>query len=63
MNDYQKYVTEVNNIFSILEKLKNSWTNNDNLNNLDELDEFKSPVIEGANFLESLASKKKEDSK
>ena len=24
MNDYEKYVTEVNNIFSLLEKLKNT---------------------------------------
>ena len=36
MNDYEKYVTEVNNIFSLLEKLKNSWTNNDNLSSIDE---------------------------
>ena len=40
MNDYEKYVTEVNNIFSLLEKLKNSWTNNDNLSSIEEINEF-----------------------
>ena len=52
MNDYEKYVTEVNNIFSLLEKLKNSWTNNDNLSSIEEINEFKNVVIRGANYLE-----------
>ena len=51
MNDYEKYVTEVNNIFSLLEKLKNSWTNNDSLNSIEEINEFKDAVIRGANYL------------
>ncbi len=52
MNDYEKYVTEVNNIFSILEKLKNGWTNSDNLNHIEQINEFRRAVISGANFLE-----------
>jgi len=58
MSDYEKYVTEVNRIFSLLEKLKNNWTNNDSLNFIDDINEFKNVVIGGANYLD-----KKEESK
>lgn len=57
MNDYEKYVTEVNRIFSLLEKLKNSWTNNDHLSSIEEINEFKSVVIGGANYLEKKTKK------
>lgn len=60
MNDYEKYVTEVNNIFSLLEKLKNSWTNNDNLSFIEEINEFKNVVIRGANYLEKKDKKEVE---
>lgn len=52
MNNYEKYVTDVNNIFSILEKMKNSWTNNDNLNFIEEIYELKKAVIAGASILD-----------
>ncbi len=61
MNDYEKYVTEVNRIFSILEKLKNSWTNNDSLNTIEEINEFKNPVIQVASFLEKEAKDVKDE--
>lgn len=51
MSEYDVYVKEVNNVFSILEKLKNSWTDNDNFNHIEEINEFKKPIIQGANFL------------
>lgn len=60
MNDYERYVTEVNNIFSLLEKLKNSWTNNDNLSSIEEINEFKNVVIRGANYLEKKDKKEVE---
>ena len=60
MNDYEKYVPEVNNIFSLLEKLKNSWTNNDNLSSIEEISEFKNVVIRGANYLEKKDKKEVE---
>lgn len=60
MNDYEKYVTEVNNIFSLLEKLKNSWTNNDNLSSIEEINGFKNVVIRGANYLEKKDKKEVE---
>lgn len=58
MSDYENYVKEVNNIFSILEKLKNSWSNNDNLNHIDEINKFKKAVIKGADFLEQKEGEK-----
>lgn len=57
MNDYEKYVTEVNRIFSTLEKLKNGWTNNDNLSSIEEINEFKSVVIGGAGYLDKKVRK------
>lgn len=61
MNDYEKYVTEVNNIFSILEKLKNSWTNNDSLSSIEDINEYKNPVIQIASFLQGQMKKGIED--
>lgn len=61
MNDYERYVTEINNIFSILEKLKNSWTNNDNLNYIEKINEHKRTVINGASVLESKCRKKEKN--
>ncbi len=52
MNDYEKYVTAVNKIFSILEKTKNSWTNNDNLSSIEEINEYKKAVINGATYIQ-----------
>lgn len=58
MNEYEIYVKEVNNIFAILEKLKNSWSNNDNLTHIDEINKYKKAVIAGANFLDEESRKK-----
>lgn len=52
MKEYDVYVKEVNNIFTVLEKLKNSWPNNDNLNHIEEINKFKKAVINGANYLD-----------
>lgn len=59
MSDYEKYVTEINRIFSLLEKLKNGWTNNDHLNSIEEISEFKSIIIRGANYLEKQDKKER----
>lgn len=52
MNDYEKYVTEINSIFSILEKLKASWKNSDSLSAIEEIYEHKNTVINAANYLQ-----------
>ena len=58
MNEYENYVKDVNNIFSILVKLKNSWSNNDSLYHIDEINQFKKIVIQSADFLEQESRKK-----
>ncbi len=61
MKEYEIYVKEVNNIFSILEKLKNVWPNNDNLNHIDEINQYKRAVIQGANYLNKQSASGKKD--
>lgn len=58
MSDYEKYVTEINNIYSKLEKLKNSWTNNDSLNFIDEINKYKNSIINAASFLQEQTKNK-----
>lgn len=61
MSEYDVYVKEVNNVFSILEKLKNSWTDTDNFNHIEEINEFKKPIIQGANFLVKQQEERKKE--
>ena len=61
MNDYDIYVKEVNSIFAALEKLKNNWTNNDNLSHIEEINQYKRIVIQGANFLEKQKGTRKKE--
>lgn len=61
MKEYDLYVKEVNNIFSILEKLKNSWPNNDNLTHIEEINQYKKAVINGANYLEKQKENRKKE--
>lgn len=58
MKDYDLYVKEVNNIFTILEKLRNSWPNNDNLNHIEEINKYKKIIISGANYIQKESGKK-----
>ena len=37
MTDYEKYVTEVNKIFTVLERTKNMWPNNSNLDSIEQI--------------------------
>ncbi len=52
MGDYEKYVTEVNNVFAIIEKLKSNWSNTDNSSYIEEINEYKNAVIKAAGFLQ-----------
>lgn len=58
MGEYEKYVTEVNNIFALLEKLKANWKNNDNLAHIEQINEYRKAVIQGANYLEKIKKNK-----
>ncbi len=46
MTDYKKYVIAVNKIFEIVDKMKLSWTDQDNLNYLKKIEDYKNIVIE-----------------
>lgn len=63
MNNYEKYVTEVNNIFSILEQLKKGWNNEDNLNFIEDINEYKDSVIKTATFLQKQNNKETDNVK
>lgn len=45
MKDNNLYIKEVNLIFSILDKIEDSWNNADNLNYIEELRKYKNVLI------------------
>ncbi len=49
MSDYNKYVLAVNKIFEVIGKIKNNYTDADNLNYIAEIEDFKQIVINAAN--------------
>ena len=48
MEDYTQYVTAVNTIFDLLDKMKTGWNNIDNNNYIETIEEYKNIVIENA---------------
>lgn len=53
MNNYENYVKEINNIFSIIEKIKINWNDVDNLKYVEEVNLFKEDIIKYASIIES----------
>lgn len=45
MKDNNLYIKEVNLLFSILDKIEDSWKNSDNLNYIEELRKYKNVLI------------------
>ncbi len=52
MDDYTKYVMAVNKIFECVEKMKSAWTNQDNLNYLKKIEDYKALVIEQSKVIQ-----------
>lgn len=48
MDDYNKYVTAVNKIFDYISKMRIAWSNIDNINYIDSIEEFKNAVTSNA---------------
>jgi len=48
MEEYNQYVTAINTIFDLLEKMKTGWNDIDNKNYIETIEEYKSVVIENA---------------
>ena len=49
MSDYNKYVLAVNTIFEGIEKMKTNWTNQDNINYIETIEEYRQIVIDEVN--------------
>lgn len=62
MNNLEKYQQEINTIYSCLEKLSNTWTNQDNINYINNINEYKEDAINFANSIkEIILAKEKSD--
>lgn len=48
MSEYNKYVLAVNKIFEVLGKIKNNYTDKDNLNYISSIEEYKQIVVNSA---------------
>ena len=53
MKDYNQFVTSINKIFDYLEKMKTGWNNQDNLNYIESIEEYKQDVIRTAELIKS----------
>ena len=53
MSDYKEYVEAVNKIFDYVNKMKKEWDNQDNLNYLEKIEEYKEIVIDVSNRLKN----------
>lgn len=60
MEDYNNYVNSVNKIFTCLDKMRNSWSNQDNLSYIEKIEEYKDKVIEISNQIKNTAPKMEE---
>lgn len=58
MNDYELFVKEINNIFSIIEKTKKEFNNTDNLGYVDNIISYREDVLSCAALIEKSSSKK-----
>jgi len=57
MSDYAKYVDAVNKIFDSINEMKEKWTNQDNLNYIEKIEDYKSIVIETSKKLKEKKNK------
>lgn len=61
MSDYNQYVSAVNKIFEIIAKMKQSWTNQDNISYIESIEEYKQIVIDNVKLFDS-STKQQEES-
>lgn len=57
MNNLEIYKQQINAIFSCLEKLSTSYPNQDNINFINNLNEYKEDVINFSNMIKDLSEK------
>lgn len=55
MSEYKEYVTAINKIFDYLAKMKVGWNNQDNLNYIESIEEYREVVVGSAELLKKEA--------
>ena len=53
MNDYNQYITCINKIFDYISKMKVAWPDQDNLNYIGNIEEYKQIVIQCLNLFKN----------
>ena len=53
MSEYNKFVTAINKVFDYLNKMKAGWNDQDNLNYIESIEEYKSVVVANANIFKT----------
>lgn len=56
MSDYNDYITAVNKIFDYITKVKAGWNNMDNMNYIENIEEYKDIVVSNAEKFKQPAS-------
>ena len=49
MKEYNEYITAINKIFDYISKMKAGWTDKDNLNYIESIEEYKTVVVNSLN--------------
>lgn len=50
MSEYNQYITAINKIFDYLSKMKVGWTGLDNINYIENIEEYKNIVVNSLNL-------------
>ena len=50
MSEYNRYITAINKIFDYLSKMKVGWTGVDNINYIENIEEYKNIVVNSLNL-------------
>ena len=57
MKEYNEYITAINKIFDYISKMKAGWTDKDNLNYIESIEEYKTIVVNSLNAFKETSSK------
>ena len=53
MSEYNQFVTAINKIFDYINKMRAGWDDQDNINYIESIEEYKKKVIENANLFKN----------
>ena len=52
MTEYDNYITSVNKIYEYLEFMKQKWNNQDNLNYIEEIENYKQKLVDTSKLIQ-----------